>query len=234
MKMRTRIFTNCIALIILISVTNVFAGEKIEKTFDVDDFSRIYLKGPYEVHLRQSNKCGLTVIAKEDYFEKLDVGSSGGELSIEFDGKHYHKTKSIELYINFQDLDKLEIEGAVDLQCENQINTDNLKLEFEGAGNVELNIKANKMIAEISGVGNFEIEGETDYHKVEFSGIGSYEAQDLRSKYTIVESNGIGSVKVFASTKFKGEANGIGSIDYYGDPDDVSIDATGLGSVNRH
>ena len=232
--MKTRIITNAIALIIFLSITNVFAGDKIEKSFDVANFSRIYLKGPYEVHLRQTTKCELTVIAKEDYFEKLDVTSSGGELSIEFDGKHFHKTKSIEVYISFQDLEKLEIEGAVDLQCENQIKTDNLKLEFEGAGNVELNISTNKMIADISGVGNFEIEGDTDYHKVDFSGIGSYEAHDLHSKYTIVESNGIGSVKVYASNKFKGEANGIGSIDYYGDPEDVSVDASGLGSVNRH
>lgn len=232
--MKRNILTNCLALVILFSVTNVFADNKIEKNYNVDDFSRIYLKGPYEVHLRQSNKCELTIVAKEDYFEKLEIASSGGELSIEFDGKHFHKTRSIEVFINFQDLEKIEIEGAVDLQCENQIKTSNLKLEFEGAGNVELNVDTDKIIAEIAGVGNFEIEGETDYHKVEFSGIGSYEARDLHSKYTIVESNGIGSVKVYASTKFKGEANGIGSIDYYGDPEDVSVDATGIGSVNGH
>lgn len=232
--MKTHIFSKLLALFILVSTTTVFAADKIEKSFNIDDFSRIYLKGPYEVHLRQTDKCALTVIAREDYFNRLEVGSSGGELSIEFEGKNFKNTKSIELYINFQDLEKLEIVGAVDLQCENQIKTSNFKLEFEGAGNVELNIDSDKIIAVISGVGNFEIEGETDYHKVEFSGIGSYEAQYLHSKYTIVESNGIGSVKVYASNKFKGEANGIGSIDYYGDPDDVNINATGLGSVNRH
>lgn len=232
--MKTHIFTKLLVLFILVSITTVFAADKIEKSYNIDDFSRIYLKGSYEVHLRQSGKCELTIIAREDYFDRLEVASRGGELSIEFEGKNFRNTKSIELYITFRDLEKLEIEGAVDLQCENQIKTSNFKFEFEGAGNVELNIESDKIIAVISGVGNFEIEGETDYHKVEFSGIGSYEAQNLHSKYTIVESNGIGSVKVFASIKFKGEANGIGSIDYYGDPDDVSINATGLGSVNRH
>lgn len=232
--MKTYIFPKLVVLFILISISTVFADSKIEKTYNVNDFSSIYLKGPYEVHLRQSGKCELTIMAKEDYFDRLEVDSHGGELSIEFEGKNYKNSKSIELYINFRDLDKLEIEGAVDLICENQIKTSNFKLEFEGAGNVELNIDTDKIIAVISGVGNFEIEGETDYHKVDFSGIGSYEARDLLSKYTIVESNGIGSVKVFASTKFKGEANGIGSIDYYGDPEDVDINASGLGSVNRH
>lgn len=232
--MKKKFITQTFTFLFVILASLAFADDKTEKTFTVSDFSKIYLRGPYEVHLRQTSKCGLTIVAKDEYLEKLEVSSSGGELQIELDGKNYKKTRSIEVYINFKTLEKIDIEGAVDLVCENQIKTDNLKLEFDGAGNVELNINSNKMIAEISGVGNFEIEGQTDYHKVNFSGIGSYEAQDLHSKYTIVESNGIGSVKVYASNKFKGEANGIGSVDYYGDPDDVSIDATGLGSVNRH
>ncbi len=232
--MKKNILTQTLAFILILLSFSAFADDKIEKTYNIDDFTKIYLKGPYEVHLKQSDECGLTIRAKESYFDKLDVSSSGGYLEIELDGKNYKKTRAIEVYIQFRDLTKLEIEGAVDLQCENQIKADNLKLEFEGAGNVELDVKAAKIIAEISGVGNFEIQGETDYHKVDFSGIGNYEARDLYSKYTIVESNGIGSVAVYASDKLKGEANGIGSVDYYGDPDDVSFEATGLGSVNRH
>lgn len=233
--MKTTIFTKVFLFVLALSVNNVFADDKIEKNFNVDDFTKIYLRGPYEVHLRQSSKCELTILAKESYHDKLEVSSSGGTLNIELDGKNFKKsTKSIEVYISFKDLEKLEIEGAVDLQCENKIRTSNFKIEFEGAGNIELDVDADKIIAQIAGVGNFEIEGETDYHKVEFDGIGSYDAKNLRSKYTIVESNGIGSVSVYASNKFRGEASGIGSVDYYGDPDDVSVDASGLGSVNRH
>ena len=40
-------------LFILISTAVTFADDKIEKTYRIDDFRRIYLKGPYEVHLRQ-------------------------------------------------------------------------------------------------------------------------------------------------------------------------------------
>ena len=232
--MKTIFFTKLAVVLLFMSSTNLIAGDKIEKTYNIKNFSQIFLRGPYEVHLRQTSQCGLTILAKESYFEDLEVSSDGGELSIDLDRKNFKNTKSIEVYINFRELEKLEIEGAVDLVCENQIKSSNLKIEFEGAGNVELDVRADKIIAEIAGVGNFEIEGETEYHKVEFDGIGSYKAKDLRSKYTIVESNGIGSVSVYASNKFKGEATGIGSVDYYGDPEDVNIDASGLGSVNRH
>ncbi len=186
--MKKNYLTQTLTFVFIILASLAFADDKVEKTYILDDFTRIYLRGPYEVHLRQSDKCGLTILAKKEYFDQLEVSSTGGELEIELDGKSFNKARAIEVYIQFRDLEKLEIDGAIDLQCENQIVTDNLKLEFEGAGNVELNVRVSKIIANISGVGNFEIEGETDYHKVEFSGIGNYDAQDLKSKYTIVES----------------------------------------------
>ena len=219
---------------ILLFVSEVQAQDKMEKSYQVNNFSSIFLKGPYSVNLRQSDNNALTIKASEKYIELIEVSSDGGELRIEMDEKRFKKPWNIEVYINFKELSKLRIEGAVDLQSDNSIKTDNLKLEFEGAGNVELDIEVSKVIAEISGVGNFEITGNTEYHKVSFDGIGNYDAQNLHSKFTLVESNGIGSVSVHASDKLKGEASGIGSIDYFGDPDDVDLDASGLGSVNRH
>ncbi len=207
------------------------ASDKIDRTFEVREFTSIYLKGPYKVHLRQSDDCSLKIIAKSSEFEEMDITSSMGRLSIEIDKKNFKNSKNIEVFIQFKDLTKLVIVGAVDLNCDTPLNLTNLKIEFEGAGNIDLEVKANKIISEIQGVGNFKLSGSTDYHKVEFSGVGKYDAKDLISTYTIAESNGIGSVRVHATTKFKGEANGIGSVVYYGDPDEVSVEASGIGSV---
>jgi hypothetical protein len=223
-------------LLIIISATATIAlaDDSFEKKYTVKPFTELYLKGPYEIHLRQSDTNSLRIVTTSNYFEKLEVKSEAGRLEIILEGKNLRNTKAIEVWINVKRLEKLEIEGAVDLECENQLVTDNMKLEFDGAGDVDLDIKASKLIAEISGVGDFTIEGETDYHKVSFDGIGSYDASGLRSKYTLVNSHGIGSVKVYASSSFKGQASGIGSVEYYGDPAEVDVDASGLGSVTRH
>ncbi len=209
-------------------------AEDIEKKYDVKPFSELYFEGPYEIHLRQSSRHSLRIVAKEDYYDRLEVNSEPGRLEIILKGKNMGNNKAIEVWVEVTNLELLEIQGAVDLECENQLIMDNLKLEFDGAGDVELNVKAAKVIAEISGVGEFDIEGVTDYHKVDFDGIGSYNASELISKFTLVNSNGIGSVKVYASASFKGEASGIGSVEYYGDPDEVDVDASGLGSISRH
>ncbi|MDZ7607702.1 MAG: head GIN domain-containing protein [Cyclobacteriaceae bacterium] len=221
-------------LIVSATATIAVADDGVEKKYTVKPFTELYLQGPYEIHLRQSDSYSLTIVTTSNYFERLEVNSETGRLEIILEGKNLRNTKAIEVWINVKRLEKLKIEGAVDLECENQLVTDNLKLEFDGAGDVELNLKAAKVISEISGVGDFTIEGEAEYHKVSFHGIGSYDASGLRSKYTLVDSNGIGSVKVYASASFKGQASGIGSVEYYGDPAEVDVDASGLGSVTRH
>ncbi len=221
-------------LIISASATITMADDAIEKKYTVKPFTELYLQGPYEIHLSQGETNSLTIVTTNNYFERLEVNSETGRLEIILEGKNLRNTKAIEVWIQVKRLERLEIEGAVDLECENQLITDNMKLEFDGAGDVELDLKASKVISEISGVGEFTIEGETDYHKVSFDGIGSYDASGLRSKYTLVDSNGIGSVKVYASASFKGHASGIGSVEYYGDPAEVDVDASGLGSVTRH
>ncbi len=226
-----KIFT--MILILAIAVHAQADDNKVEKSYKINEFNAIFLSGTYEVHLRQGDECKLTIVAKASYFEKLDVTSDDDQLSVELKGKNYKKLKGIELYIQVKDLSKLMIEGAADLKCDNILKVSNLKLEFEGAGKIDLEVDAEKIITEIDGVGEFIVSGRTDYHKVIFTGVGSYKAEDLISKYTKVESSGIGSVKVYASNKFIGEISGIGSVDYYGNPEIVDIDASGIGSVNR-
>jgi len=144
------------------------------------------------------------------------------------------KPKVIYLEIHINNLRRLEIEGAVDMESRGTLKADNLKIIFEGAGHLDMDIDASKIISIIEGVGEFNLHGRTEYHKVEFSGVGSYDASDLLSKYTQVESYGIGSVKVHASYEIRGEVSGVGSVDYYGDPDISDIEAYGVGNVRRH
>jgi hypothetical protein len=214
--------------------TTALAGEREERSYDIGYFTEIYLKGPYEVVLVQGNTCSLRIEAPQDAFDDIAVEVKGNKLWVEWLGSKIKSSKNIDLRIGVEQLGKLEILGAVDLKNEGVLHVENLKLEFEGAGNLELDLEAQKIISGIAGVGNFTLQGTTEYHKVEFSGVGKYDAHELLSQYTYVESTGVGTVKVHAARKFIGEASGVGSVDYYGDPEEVTIDATGIGSIDRH
>jgi len=237
MRMSSTSLTLSVIFSLLLSFSiysDVFADDPVERDYDVRPFSRIYLKGPYRVLLRQGEDPGLRIVATESQLDRIEVDSGNGMLSVEWDKNDIRKTKDIELQITFKTLERIEIVGAIKMESIGILRVENLKIEFEGAGDVDLELEAEKIIAEIEGVGSFELSGKTIYHKVDFSGVGSYNARDLFSDYTIVDSNGVGNVKVYAAREFIGNANGVGSVDYWGDPDEEDIHATGVGSVNRH
>ncbi len=224
-----------LTLLALVNISISAAGkEKISRIYHLSPFSKIYLKGPFEVVIMPDSVCSMKVSAPENAFDLIDISSSGGLLSVEIEDKFFKKPKVIHLEIHIPTLRRLEIEGAVDLETAGTLHTDNLKISFEGAGHMDMDVKASKIISIIEGVGEFNVHGQTEYHKVEFSGVGSYDASELLSKYTLVESYGIGSVKVYASHEIRGEVSGVGSVDYYGDPDISDIEASGVGSVRRH
>ncbi len=206
--------------------------EQFKRNYDISYFNEMELRGPFKVILTQGTTPQLDIKASEKIHDEIEVYVENDRLIIELKDKIFSKSKSIKLYVTVKDLEKLIITGAVDLETENIIHTEDLKIEFEGAGQVNLDLETDRVIAEIDGVGSFWLQGNANYHKVEFSGVGSYEAKNLICKNTIVESDGVGNVEVFASNKFIGHANGIGSVTYYGNPDDVSIDSSGIGKVH--
>jgi len=206
-------------------------GEQIRKTYQVSYFNEIEFVGPYSIELLQGNEGHLEIRASEYIHEKLEVDVRNNKLTIRIDDKRFTKKNSIKVYLAVEDLNRLIITGAVNLETENVIHTDDLKIEFEGAGQVNLDIEADRVISEIDGVGSFWLQGRAKYHKVEFSGVGSYDARNLICESTSVESDGVGSVEVHASDRFIGRASGVGSVKYFGHPKDVSVDANGIGKV---
>ena len=227
-----RIFTALMLTAILSSCA--MAVDPVQSEITVKPFTEVLVEGPFRIRLVQDDACRLRIEGQERSVEALEIDSREGKLSVRFREKSFRvKDYKIDLVIYFRNLEELEIRGPVELRCERPIRAGNIKFVFEGAGDVVLDLEAAKIISEINGVGSFRLKGQTDYHKVSFSGVGSYDASMLTSKYTLVESNGVGSVKVHAADKFIGRANGVGSVDYYGEPESTEISASGLGKINR-
>ncbi len=205
--------------------------EQKTRNYNVASFHEIDLRGPFNVELLQGNSPKLEIRASEKVHDELEVRVTNGRLIIDLDDKFFAKSKSIKVYLTVTELEKLIITGAVNLETENMLHVKDFKIEFEGAGQVSLELEADRVISEIEGVGSFWMQGKADYHKVDFAGVGSYDAKNLICKNTIVDSGGVGTVEVYASEKFIGHASGVGSIKYYGNPGDVSIDSSGIGKI---
>lgn len=136
--------------------------------------------------------------------------------------------------VGIKSLKKLDITGVAEVKSSNQLVCDNLFIESNGAGDINLNVKAaNEIKARISGVGNVTLKGTAPLLDAKISGSGSLKSTNLETNKAIVKVSGIGDAKVNALQSIDADVSGAGSIIYKGQPAERNINISGVGSVRE-
>lgn len=187
------------------------------RTYTIQPFTKIYLEGAFKVILDQGAQPGLRIKTDEDNFKYIDVQSDTQTLSLKITKKHFNFDELV-LYITFKDLEKLVIEGGVNLETKGYVDLKDFYLHVEGGATVEMNVKANKI--EVIGEGGvkFEFDGIADELDARLSGAGYFDAIDLKTKKCDIRIEGVGAGSVYATETLNATISGFGKIRYKGDP----------------
>ena len=143
---------------------------------------------------------------------------------------------------------KISVNGKGSLYTEGM--TKNLKIECNGEGHIDSwNLKAeNVSVAlfgdgyirtsaekvldiEISGAGAFTGWGETQKLLVNCSGAGNIDTSKLKAVNADINLSGASKAKVYVEGDLKVNIIGLGKVIYYGNPDKIQQNITGLGSL---
>jgi hypothetical protein len=81
--------------------------------------------------------------------------------------------------------------------------------------------------------GNLKISGDARAFDLEISGAGEVDAKDLRAEKVSVNSSGAAEATVYATEDLYVSASGAGTVNYYGDPKNVSQNVSGGASISR-
>ena len=203
------------------------------KTYDISDFSSIYMEGGYKVVLTQGDEVGLKVKATDnDVFDHLKVENRGDELRLVM-CRDYINYKRIRLHVTFKDLNEIKVEGGLNLKTDGYLDLDNFLLHVQGGAKVELDMKAEDV--EIIGEGGVlvELDGVSRNLSVKLSGAGHVDADDLKAKDVDFKIEGVGTGSVYATDELYAKIEGVGKIRYKGNPR-VTKNIEGLGSVKRN
>ncbi|GJM30914.1 MAG: hypothetical protein DHS20C17_35490 [Cyclobacteriaceae bacterium] len=197
-------------------------------------FKGINLGGAFNVVLNQSGKHQVVIEAEDDIIEKVRTEVKGSVLHIDMKWDwSWGDNHEVTIYIDFDQLESLEVSGASEVKAETSIRADDLDIRVSGAGDMTLEIDSESLEVVVSGAGDLDISGTTKTQNVRLSGAGDYKAQNLKSRYTQAKASGAGSAVVFASEEIDAYASGAGSVKYYGNPERVISDASGAGSISR-
>jgi len=207
-------------------------GKIIEKTLQLDKFSKIELSGSTKVYIKEGNTQSVRIKAQSNLIELLNTAIIDGEWDIQF--SECIKTKeTIEIYIVIPLVEKLEIKGSGEIISDGTLSNDKLELEIKGSGEMELIINAKDLISKIAGSGDLKLKGETEKHSISIKGSGDIKAYELISNETEVSIKGSGDVKINTNESLEVEIFGSGDVSYKGNAQKVNSNIKGSGDLNR-
>ena len=208
------------------------SSDKVDtRTYDVRPFRKIHLEGAYKVILEQGANPGLRIKTDEDNFDFIDVDSNEETLNLKIIRKHFNLDE-LTLYITFTDIEKIDIEGGLNLETKGYIELKDFYLHVEGGASIELNIKANRVKVIGEGGVKFELDGIAGELDASISGAGYIDASDLKTKKTDIKVEGVGGGSVYATEELNATIQGVGKIKYKGDPK-VYKNIEGVGLVSQ-
>ncbi len=81
--------------------------------------------------------------------------------------------------------------------------------------------------------GSIELEGEVEKFFSDLSGAGSINARSLIANKVYISVSGAASATVHAKEFLDASVSGVGSIDYFGNPQNTKTNVSGVGSITR-
>jgi hypothetical protein len=136
--------------------------------------------------------------------------------------------------LTISDLRKLSFDGVVNIESVNTFQVEELIITGDGIGKIDLEIEAKMIDATFNMMGNIVLRGNVETIKLSNEGMGKIDASKLISQNMTLSSSGIGKVEVYCEDELSITVNGIGSVNYSGNPKVIKKDVNGIGKVSEN
>jgi hypothetical protein len=196
-------------------VINSIKGSGNPKTESrtVSGFNSVEMDGSGELQVEQTGTESLTITADDNILQYLTSDVSNGRLRLGTKGNVGFSLSGPVVYkLTVKNLNGIELSGSGSIDGK-ALNSDSMKIESSGSGEITTSGNTNRMELQISGSGSFHGDG-------------------FKSKDAKIEIDGSGAATVAASDKLDVTINGSGSVEYIGDPK-IAVTSNGSGTVNK-
>lgn len=207
-------------------------GEIVTERRTVPDFNELKIGGNFEILLKKGDQSYVRINTDENLLAFIDTEVHGGVLEITQQKKLISK-KKIKLIVNYVNLDELRAMGATLIKNEGYLDSEDLKIRMDGAGIIDLKIQCDDLEVVVSGAGILKLAGEVQTQDLNLTGAGKLEAFDLESTSCTISVGGIGGAEIFVTEKLDAKIEGIGGIEYVGDPAEIITEINGLGKIKE-
>ena len=207
-------------------------GNVVKEERDISSFTSLDVSGAFKVYLYQGNTESLTVEADANLMQHIKTKVKGDKLEIYLDESIKNATK-LNIYLTFEQLEMIDISGAVSLIGEDRMEFGELWLDGSGASEITLNMSVEVFKVDLSGASEVELTGEARTVNIDISGASEFNAFDFEIENCEVDVSGAAEAKLYVSQNLEVEVSGAASVRYKGNPR-IQSDVSGAGSLKSY
>jgi hypothetical protein len=222
------------ALLLLGIATPVGAAERRQS---VDDFDRIRVEGPYEVHVATRGVPGARITGSPTAADSVEIHVDGRTLTVRpavQDGgeqPHGGARDAPVIYLRTTDLRGAGVVAGGKLEVSGPMRAARIDLQLTGSGTLTASaLDAEQLIATLIGNGTMTLGGRAGSARLLSSGAGTIAATQLRIDMLTLRLEGTGTTQASARYTANVVSTGLGAVTVYGKPK-CTVRAPAAGTV---
>ena len=208
-------------------------GNVVTNERDVENFHGLEVSTGIDVEITQANSNELILEADENLHDVIKTVVENGILKI-YAEKNIRMAKAKQVYLNYKDIEIIRISSAGDVKGKNTLVTQDLDISLSSAGDLFLDIEADRLEVNISSSGNARLSGKSNYLDADLSSAGDLNAFDLEVKKAKVSVSSAGDAKVFITEEASLSSSSAGDIIYKGEPKTVNVRTSSGGDIRKY
>ena len=231
MKKITSVLLICIVAFVSSCNLKTYKGDPTTEKRSIEKYTKIKIKGPFDVTIDPNKNAGLTITAPSDAIADIETRVENGELILDINNSGF-MSPDIDVVIANNQLEAISIGGSGSFSGDIETKRD-LELTIGGSGNIDIKSNADKVYAKISGSGNINAVGSCEKLEASISGSGNMNFDEMEAQDADVAISGSGGMKVNVSGRLEARVSGSGSVLYFGEPATIDKTVSGSGSISK-
>jgi predicted small secreted protein len=207
------------------------SGRQQSEDRKVSDFSRISISGGFKVVLKQDSSMSLKITADDNLLRYIKTEVNGERLHI-YTKKNLCNTGQLTINIGVRKLEEVKASGAVDLESDGKITTQDLRFKLSGATKITMDLNAANVTTSGSGATELNLKGQATSHDIDLSGSGKVYALDFVVGSCNISTSGVGHSEVNVLNSLSVHSSGASEVKYRGNPN-VTNDKSGASSIEK-
>jgi hypothetical protein len=228
---------------IIVTLSLVFVGSSLiaqnKQTRKVESFSKIAMRVPGTLHLKQGSPQSVELQGDEDALKEIETNIDGSKLVIEREGKwrDWDSDKKIDIYVTVPNIDAISVSGSGAVVGETKVTSVDIDLNVSGSGSLTLDLASTGDVeADVSGSGDINLKGSCRSIDSDISGSGKVKLDTKVTETADFSVSGSGRIEASGTaTNVKTNISGSGKVfaaNMEASRCDVKISGSGTVEIN--